>query len=430
MTGRLRKQAGILFLLLVPLLFTGCTQSPNKSTERITLEFWTLQLDTFKSTLEPMFLEYESRHPNVRIHWVDVPFSEGPKRTLTAMLSGHTPDVVNLNPDFSAILANRNALTNMNTVLPNAVKSTYLPVAWQGATLTKPGQAPLAFGLPWYITSSVNIYNKAILRKAGFKHPPANFAELSDFAEQIHRKTGQYGLMPVIAENGNFLKELKKQGIPLYNAKGQAIFATPQAMEILATYVDMYKQGWVPAEAITESHQSAVGRFQAGTLASLSIGPNFLKIVKENAPNIYKETGVAPQFPESSPYKDFSLMVLVVPVKSAHPKEAVDFAAFITNAKNQLALAQAAPVLPSVTAALNDPYFAPEQAPDLMAEGRAISARQLLSATAAYQIQPNQNAINDIINHYVQLAMLGKISPENALRQAQTEINATLELDS
>jgi ABC-type glycerol-3-phosphate transport system substrate-binding protein len=171
-----------------------------------------------------------------------------------------------------------------------------------------------------------------------------------------------------------------------------------------------------------------VGRYQAGTLASLNIGPNFLKIVKENAPAIYKDTGVAPQFPANAGYKDFALMLLVVPVKSAHVKEAVDFAAFITNAQNQLALAQAAPVLPSVRNALANPYFTHSDPNDLMAEGRRISAEQLLHATTAYQIQPNQNAINEIVDHFVQLAMLGKLSPVDALRQAQTEINATLEV--
>jgi putative chitobiose transport system substrate-binding protein len=417
-------------LLLLSATFTGCARPAQNQTDRIELAFWTLQLDTFKSTLEPMFLAYEREHPNVRIKWVDIPFSEGPKRTLTAMLSGHAPDVVNLNPDFSAILANRNALINMNQALPERVKASYLPVAWQAATLIKPGKEPMAFGVPWYITSSVTIYNQSILRKAGYEKPPVHFTDLSEFAEQVRQKAGAYGLMPVIAESGNFLKELKKLGIPLYSAQGKAAFAAPPATEALARYVDMYKQGWVPAEAITESHQSAVGRFQAGTLASLSIGPNFLKIVKENAPDIYKVTGVAPQFPQDAGYKDFSLMVLVVPVKSAHPKEAADFAAFITNASNQLALAQAAPVLPSVTSALQDPYFSSTKGDDLMAQGRAISASQLLKATTAYQIQPNQNAINEIINYYVQLAMLGKLSPENALRRAQTEINDTLELGS
>lgn len=429
-TARLVSRLGLGLLLPLLLGFSACTHQTAQPTHQITLEFWTLQLDTFKSTLEPMFLEYEREHPNVHIKWVDVPFSEGPKRTLTAMMSGHTPDVINLNPDFSAVLANRNALVDMNSALPEPVKASYLPVAWQAATLNQPNGKQLAFGLPWYVTSSVTIYNKAILRKTGLISPPATFAALPTFMETIRKKTNAYGMMPVIAERGNFLKELQKIGIPLYDRQGRAIFATDKAMEHLAYFVEMYKEGWIPAEAITESHQAAVGRFQAGTLASLLIGPNFLKIVKENAPEIYKDTGVAPQFPEDSKMKDFALMVVVVPVKSAHPKEAVDFAAFMTNAQNQLALAQAAPVLPSVSAALADPYFNQTQSDDLMAQGRSISARQLLTATSAYQIQPNQNAINDIIDHYVQLAMLGKLPPSDALRQAQTEINATLEMGS
>jgi putative chitobiose transport system substrate-binding protein len=416
-------------ILLSGLCLSGCASNQtNEQNGIITLEFWTLQLDTFKDTLEPMFLAYERDHPNVRIHWVDVPFSEGPKRTLTAMMSGHPPDVINLNPDFSAVLANRNTLVDMQNAVSPAVKDSYLPVAWQAATLNRPHQTPVTFGLPWYVTSSVTIYNKAILKKAGYTMPPQSFEALPAFAEAVKRTTGAYGMMPVIAESGNFLKELKKIGVPLYDANGKAIFATSMAIDQLAHYVEMYQQGWIPAEAITESHQAAVGRFQAGTLASLNIGPNFLKIVKENASAIYKETGVAPQFPANAGYKDFSLMLLVVPVKSVHPKEAVDFAAFITNAQNQLALAQAAPVLPSVRSALSNPYFMERKPTDLMAQGRRMSAQQLLSATTAYQIQPNQNAINEIMDHFVQLAMLGKLSPADALKQAQTEINATLEV--
>jgi putative chitobiose transport system substrate-binding protein len=358
---------------------------------------------------------------------VDVPFSEGPKRTLTAMMSGHPPDVVNLNPDFSAVLASRNALVDMREALPEAVRRSYLPVAWDAATIRLANGREMTFGLPWYVTSSVTIYNKAILEKAALKTPPASFEELPAFAERVHEKTGAYGLMPIIAERGNFLKELKKLGIPLYDERGRAIFATDMAIVYLSRYVDMYEMGWVPKEAITESHQAAVGRFQAGTLASLLIGPNFLKIVKENAPDIYKVTGVAPQFPRDARFKDFALMVVVVPRKSAHPAEAADFAAFITNAQNQLALAQAAPVLPSVTSALQEPYFSQVGADDLMAQGRSVSARQLLEATEAYRIRPNQNAINEIMDHYVQLALLGKLSAMDALKRAQAEINAILE---
>ena len=50
---------------------------------------------------------YEKEHPNVRIKWVDVPFSEGEKRTLAAVMTDNPPDLINLNPDFSAILAQK-----------------------------------------------------------------------------------------------------------------------------------------------------------------------------------------------------------------------------------------------------------------------------------------------------------------------------------
>src|SRR5690606_17033573 len=114
---------------------------------------------------------------------------------------------------------------------PEPVQERYLPVAWQAATLRKPGRQtrqaqPMTFGLPWYITSSVTLYNRALLEKAGLDAPPATFAELPDFARTVHEQTGAYGLMPVIAESGNFLKELKKMGIPLYDESGRAIFAT------------------------------------------------------------------------------------------------------------------------------------------------------------------------------------------------------------
>ena len=370
-----------------------------------------------------MCADYERRHPNVRIHWVDIPFSEGPKRTLTAMLSSRVPDVVNLNPDFSAILASRGALTDMRRALPPEKIAEYLPVAWDAATLRRTDGASITFGVPWYITSGVTLYHRGLLRRAGFSRPPATFDALPAFVGAIKRRTGAYGLMPPIAEGGHLLKELQKTGVTLWDTTGRAVFATDRAANLLTHYVAMYRAGLIPAEALTEGHQAAVGRYQAGTLAMLSIGPNFLKIVKENAPDIYKETGVAPQFPQDAPYKDFALMVLSVPEKSAHPKEAVDFAAFVTNAENQYALAQVAPVLPSVTRALARPYFTRATRGDLMAEGRRISALQLLRAKDVFRVRPEQHAVNETVDYYAQMALLGKLTPKDALRKAEAAIN-------
>ena len=72
--------------------------------------FWTLQMSDFAPYINGVIDEFEAQNPDVKIKWVDVPFSEGEKRTLASVLSDNPPDLVNLNPDFSATLAHKGAL--------------------------------------------------------------------------------------------------------------------------------------------------------------------------------------------------------------------------------------------------------------------------------------------------------------------------------
>ena len=121
-------------------------------------------------------------------------------------------------------------------------------------------------------------------------------------------------------------------------------------------------------------------------------------------------------------------MVLTVPKRSKHPEEAVEFALFMTNKANQLTFCQEAPILPSVLEALKDPYFQKVDKNDVMAMGRSHSARQLLSTQEPYRIRLEQNRINKIVDDYVQLALLGKISAADALKKAQQEINQLIDV--
>ena len=90
--------------LLIPVTFlcvllTGCTTS-KVDNDKINLEFWTLQLSNQKEFVQNVINKYEKKHPNIIIKWVDVPFSEGEKRALASVLSGSTPDIINMNPSF------------------------------------------------------------------------------------------------------------------------------------------------------------------------------------------------------------------------------------------------------------------------------------------------------------------------------------------
>lgn len=97
----------VVFLLVAALFL----RPQSKSDE---LVFWTLQMRDFSPYMEKVIANFEKNNPDIKIKWVDIPFSEGEKRTLAAILSDTPPDLVNLNPDFSALLAKKGTLAEIS----------------------------------------------------------------------------------------------------------------------------------------------------------------------------------------------------------------------------------------------------------------------------------------------------------------------------
>ena len=51
------------------------------------------------------------------------------------------------------------------------------------------------------------------------------------------------------------------------------------------------------------------------------------------------------------------MQTFAVPAKSKHPKEAADFAFYVTNAANQLAFCKLVAIFPTTKKTLDDPFF-------------------------------------------------------------------------
>ena len=81
---------------------------PQDGTQEV--EFWTMQLQPdFLDYFNQLIATYEAENPGTKVRWVDVPWADMQSKILTAVTAGTAPDVVNLNPDFAAQLASRNA---------------------------------------------------------------------------------------------------------------------------------------------------------------------------------------------------------------------------------------------------------------------------------------------------------------------------------
>lgn len=398
------------------------TTTPQNASGTASIEFWTMQLQPqFTNYFQSLITNFETQNPGIKVNWVDVPWAAMENKILTAVSAKTPPDVVNLNPDFASQLAGRNAWLDLDTKVPEAVRSSYLPNIWKASTLN--GKS---FGIPWYLTTRLTIYNTDLLKQAGISKPPATYAELAQAAQQIKDKTGKYAFFVTFVpqDSGEVLESFVQMGVTLVDAEGKAAFNSPQGKAAFQYWVDLYKKGLLPKEALTQGHRHAIDLYQSGETAFLASGPEFLKTIVTNAPKIGQASAIAPQLTGDTGKKNVAVMNIVVPRETKQPDAAVKFALFVTNDENQLAFAKAANVLPSTTKALADSYFqdVPANA-STVEKARIISAQQLKQAEILTPSLKDIKKLQKAIYENLQAAMLGDKTVDKAVEDAAQEWN-------
>ena len=402
------NKLSLILLIAVLTIFIGLkinfgkSSVANKQTEVVV---WTLQMGSFSDYINGIIKEYETKNPNIKIKWIDVPFSEGEKRTLASILSNNPPDLVNLNPDFSAILAQKGALEKipvgkLSDFNEDVVKS-----------LKYNGQL---YAVPWYATSAVTIYNKHLFAKSGVNNIPKTFDELALISKTVKAKTGAFAYFPTITENDTMLKILNKYGIGVNNIDSD------EAVKVFNMYKNLYLHKLIPAESITQTHQEALEKYMSENVVFYQGGANFLSMIKDNAPNVYKNTEVAPQIVGKLGQNDFSLMNFIIPVRAKHKKEALDFCLFLTNQENQLQLAKMTNVISTNKYALQDEFYNSDA--DVMARARKYSAKQIGHINPVMHQHNNQKDINLLINTAVQTILLNKGDTKQILKNVKNDL--------
>lgn len=381
------------------------------------IEFWTMQLQPeFTSYFQGLISTFESQNPGIKVKWVDVPWAAMESKILTAVSAKTPPDVVNLNPDFAAQLAGRNAWLDLDAKVSPEVRSSYLPNIWQASTLN--GKS---FGIPWYLTTRVTIYNTDLLKQASISKPPATYQELAQAARQIHDKTGKYAFFTTFVpqDSGEVLESLVQMGVNLVDKQEKAAFNTAEGRAGFQYWVDLYQQGLLPKECLTQGHRHAIDLYQSGETAFLASGAEFLKTIANNAPQVAKSSTIAPQITGNTGKKNVAVMNVVIPRSSKNPDAALKFALFVTNDDNQLAFAKAANVLPSTVRALSNSYFreVPANA-STVEKARIISAQEMQKAQVLTPKMKDFKLLQRSIYENLQAAMLGQKTVDQAVADA------------
>ena len=428
--GVVRVLGGVSLVLLLACGGCGRGTAPAAAPRPRQLTVWTLDLaPRFSPYMGRVIAAWERAHPGVSVRWIDVPWSSVERKLLAAVFARTAPDLVNLNPPFAANLASKGGLLNLATVLPPEAAALYLPEVWQAGR-----QGDLQFAIPWYLTTRVTLANRKLLQQAGYTAPPRRWDQIPAYAEAIKRRTGRYALFVTVVpdDSAELLETLVQMEVRLLDANHRAAFNSAAGRRAFAFWTDLYRRGLLPPEVVSQGYRRAIELYQAGDLAQVASGPDFLRNLQTNAPGIAALTAPFPPLVGPGGQTNVAVMNLVVPRQSSMATEATSFALFLTNASNQLAFAREARVLPSSRAALkgleqdlavavDDP--AAERQEALVRQARALSVRNLDQARVLVPATPGIKRLQAILYTQLQRAMLGQIGSDAALAEAERQWN-------
>ncbi len=388
-----------------------------------TLEFWTISLQPFFTDyVNGLTAGYQRANPGVRIKWVDVQFQAVEQKLLAAIAGGVPPDVVNLNVEFTARIAERGALLDMDAAVPAADRAKYFEGLWTSSRFR--GRS---YGIPWYIAPPVLIYNSELFKMAGLnaRHPPASEEAMIEAAKRIKDRTQVYGFMPPI-DGTRLIYQFLENGLPIRSADGKrAVFNSPAHVAYLQKYVDLFKKDYFPDDTLRRGFTGAVERYSAGQLGMLLVGPQFLLRIKASNPEVYAKTFVAPYPMGKGRVIHAPLMALAVPKASRNQREAGKFALYVTSDENQLEFSKLTVIFPSTKKAAADPYFQQRGAgPE--GKARSVAVEELKFGRDLTVVVPNQSELYKIFREAIESAFFGKMSPKEALDWAVREWNARL----
>lgn len=399
----------LLFLALGLLCF-ACHR--GSQTEVTTLHVWTISLTPYADYIEGLVKRFEAENPGVDVVWTDLSQAAARQKFMAGIAAGAPPDLVNMDTEFSLVLAQQGALADVSSYLTAEESERYFPNIWE-ATKTSDG----VFAVPWYVTTKVIMVNRGILTEAGLDPEalPQSWEELDSAARTVSQKTGSVGMMPSI----KIINDWSMAGSPVVDREGLVpTFTHPDSVAVLERYHQLYSEGVMPPETLTEGYTGALDRFKAGSLAFLETGPQFLLRIKKDAPEVYQQTGICPLPRTATNTLPAATMNFSVPRSAAHKELSVRLALFLTSPEAQLEFCKLAPILPSTVATAEDPYFEQGGEDPLLAEAVRISLSQLPRARDFSLALPAQKDLLRALNISVEKGIRGELSSEEALKEA------------
>ena len=228
-------------------MLAACTRHADGP---VVLRFWAMGQEG--EVARTLLADFERTHPGIRIDVQQLPWTAAQEKLLTAFAGDVTPDLCQLGSTWIAQFAALGALAPLQDRIAasNAVPAAdYFTGNWDANRI---GAAQ--YGVPWYVDTRLLFYRTDSLARAGFDHPPADWAEWMRMLAALKRRDpAAYGVLLPLNEYDPLLAFALQQDTPLLrDGDRYGNFRSPAFRRTLAFYISLFRSGWAPAMTNTQ----------------------------------------------------------------------------------------------------------------------------------------------------------------------------------
>lgn len=365
---------------------------------------------------------YTAQHPDVEIELLKLPYAGLYEKLVIDLSEGiGAYDVVMLDDPWATEFMSRGWLTNLEEL-------GYIPDPDFVDSALAVGRYPYREGALYALPHVGNVelfaYRKDLFEKYGLPTPPKSWLEVLGAAALIDRFEPQVKGVVFRGRKGNpivtgFLPIFWAFGADIIE-NGHAAVASAAGIAALKFFITLKDYAPVGVEVFDASEVKDA--LLAGDVAmAIEVWPAWIPALDDPAQS--KVVGKVEIIPAPGLVKASSPMLgcwlLGIPAASKHKEVALDFLRFVTSAEVQRKLCLEAGHIPTRISVYNDP--------EVVAKYRWFPAQ--LTALKSALPRPRVlrwSEIEGVLGDYLQAALVGEMSPEDALRAAQERIEEIL----
>ena len=374
-----------------------------------------------KAAIEGIIAEFERLNPDIKI--VHVGNNPPWLKTVTLTAGGESPDVTQLYADDMVAAGELGILEDLGPYLER-----------EGEAFTQsisPGFLPAGqyfdqqLALPFFGMTYSVLYNKEHFADAGVE-VPTTFEEMIEVSKKLTDGT-KWGMTLVgskapkpSSSYGRLVPQLMAFGATLAEREGDkwvAGFNNPQGVEAFTFLTDLVRKHKVVPPGVTDtSYNDARVTFANGRTSMFFTSNNAIGQAISDNPALEGKLGSFP-YPNAKKYGSLATSTNVGILKSSkHKEEAWRFVKFLMQPEIQERFAEPTGRLP-ITAASKEA--------DFLTNDDALEAYiDVLDHSVFYPPVPNLDEACTALLDAMQMAWLGRLTPEQAVAEAARKVEA------